>query len=111
MTVHRRLNPEPPTPQQQTQSSASSPPRIYSSLPPAELSLGGGSSIRTITIKPNNDAPVVSQAPNASQSPGTVLCPKCANPMVQRVARKGKRTGERFWGCSRFPRCTGMRGW
>jgi hypothetical protein len=38
-----------------------------------------------------------------------VLCPQCGSPMVQRTARKGSRAGERFWGCSRLPKCRGVR--
>jgi restriction system protein len=33
------------------------------------------------------------------------LCPKCGSEMVQRVAKQGKRPGEKFWGCSKFPAC------
>ncbi|NKB78969.1 hypothetical protein HED49_08245 [Ochrobactrum daejeonense] len=29
--------------------------------------------------------------------------------MVQRTARKGRNAGGSFWGCSRFPRCSGTR--
>jgi len=37
------------------------------------------------------------------------VCPFCAKPMVQRTARKGKRAGSRFWGCTGYPDCTGTR--
>jgi restriction system protein len=33
------------------------------------------------------------------------ICPACGSEMVVRVARKGKYTGQKFWGCSRFPEC------
>lgn len=36
-------------------------------------------------------------------------CPKCGSPMVQRVAQKGSQAGNRFWGCTRFPACRGVR--
>lgn len=32
-------------------------------------------------------------------------CPRCGNRMVLRTAKQGKNAGERFWGCSTFPRC------
>lgn len=32
-------------------------------------------------------------------------CPKCEAPMVERTAARGPRAGERFWGCSTYPRC------
>jgi len=33
------------------------------------------------------------------------LCPKCGQPLVRRVARKGPHAGKPFWGCSGFPGC------
>jgi len=36
-------------------------------------------------------------------------CPKCNSPMVKRTARQGKNAGGRFWGCSRYPDCRGIR--
>lgn len=32
-------------------------------------------------------------------------CPKCGAELVKRVAKKGKNAGQRFWGCSNFPKC------
>jgi restriction system protein len=32
-------------------------------------------------------------------------CPKCGSEMVLRTAKKGSYAGQRFWGCSDFPRC------
>lgn len=40
--------------------------------------------------------------------PAPVLCPRCGAPMVLRVAQKGARAGNRFYGCSRYPRCGGI---
>lgn len=36
-------------------------------------------------------------------------CPKCGARMVERVAKSGARAGQRFWGCSNFPTCRGVR--
>ena len=33
------------------------------------------------------------------------ICPKCGAEMVQRIAKKGKYAGQKFWGCSNFPNC------
>ena len=33
------------------------------------------------------------------------LCPKCSNPMVTRVDKRGALEGEHFWGCSAYPKC------
>lgn len=36
-------------------------------------------------------------------------CPKCGRSMVKRIAKKGVNAGSRFWGCSSFPLCRGIR--
>lgn len=36
-------------------------------------------------------------------------CPKCGRSMVKRIAKKGANAGSRFWGCSGFPTCRGIR--
>ena len=35
-------------------------------------------------------------------------CPKCHSEMIQRVAKKGARQGQIFYGCSQFPKCRGV---
>ena len=37
------------------------------------------------------------------------ICPECGAPMVVRTAQRGARTGERFLGCSTYPKCRGTR--
>lgn len=32
-------------------------------------------------------------------------CPKCGAPLILRTAKKGSHEGEKFYGCSRFPKC------
>lgn len=32
-------------------------------------------------------------------------CPSCGRPMVRRVAKKGKFSGQAFWGCTGYPEC------
>ncbi len=36
-------------------------------------------------------------------------CPKCGAEMVLRTAAKGPHKGEKFYGCSRFPKCRGVK--
>lgn len=50
---------------------------------------------------------VPSAAPAAEQT--MPACPKCGSEMVRRTAKKGANAGNQFWGCSRFPSCTGIR--
>ncbi|MDB6032780.1 MAG: topoisomerase-like zinc finger-containing protein [Verrucomicrobiales bacterium] len=37
----------------------------------------------------------------------TKICPQCDAEMVLRTVERGRRAGERFWGCSQFPKCEG----
>lgn len=50
-------------------------------------------------------APVSSQHLPTETSPH---CPRCGQPMVQRIARRGARQGQAFWGCRSYPRCNGI---
>ena len=34
-------------------------------------------------------------------------CPKCGGEMVRRLAKRGANAGREFWGCLRYPKCTG----
>jgi restriction system protein len=36
-------------------------------------------------------------------------CPRCGLPMIARVAKRGLQAGARFWGCTAYPRCRGLR--
>jgi hypothetical protein len=36
-------------------------------------------------------------------------CPICGNDMVPRIAKNGFRAGRKFWGCSKYPTCRGIR--
>jgi ssDNA-binding Zn-finger/Zn-ribbon topoisomerase 1 len=47
-------------------------------------------------------------APSPAQT-HAASCPRCGSRMVRRTARRGSRAGKPFWGCSRFPSCTGTR--
>jgi ssDNA-binding Zn-finger/Zn-ribbon topoisomerase 1 len=33
------------------------------------------------------------------------ICPRCGNKLVLRIAKKGENAGNKFYGCSRFPKC------
>jgi hypothetical protein len=64
----------------------------------------------TITPKP---APVAaaSSSPYATATTphGVPTCPRCGSSMLRRTARRGRQAGRGFWGCSRYPTCTGTR--
>ncbi|MQT77935.1 topoisomerase DNA-binding C4 zinc finger domain-containing protein [Pseudomonas helleri] len=37
-----------------------------------------------------------------------VFCPKCGSRMSMRTATKGRYNGNKFWGCTKFPKCNGI---
>jgi len=41
----------------------------------------------------------------AAQPSDTKACPKCGSNMVLRTSKKGPNAGNKFWGCSAFPKC------
>jgi hypothetical protein len=47
--------------------------------------------------------------PHVPPGPGEPDCPKCGSAMRLRLAKRGRRRGTQFWGCSRFPDCNGTR--
>lgn len=49
---------------------------------------------------------VVKPTPAAPAPIASLVCPKCGKPMVE---RNNRTTGQKFWGCSTFPVCRGMR--
>lgn len=36
-------------------------------------------------------------------------CPKCGSKMLLREAKRGANAGNKFWGCSEYPRCRGIK--
>lgn len=42
------------------------------------------------------------------ENTNTQSCPKCGNYMVLRETKKGANIGNKFWGCSNFPKCRGI---
>jgi len=42
-------------------------------------------------------------------SPSPPLCPRCSSVMVKRTNKAGAKTGNAFWGCSKFPACQEVR--
>ena len=65
--------------------------------------------IKEIELKPKYkdcEATVIKQIPDIlEQAPN---CPNCHGEMVQRVAKKGARQGQAFYGCVQFPKCRGV---
>ncbi|WP_351124795.1 topoisomerase DNA-binding C4 zinc finger domain-containing protein [Shewanella sp. T24-MNA-CIBAN-0130] len=36
------------------------------------------------------------------------FCPKCGSKMALRTAKNGAHAGNKFWGCSKYPKCKGL---
>lgn len=54
-------------------------------------------------------APPLSTPATATPFQGVPNCPRCGSSMRRRTARRGRQAGRSFWGCSRYPICTGTR--
>lgn len=62
--------------------------------------------VQTTPMQTTLAVEVVEPASVASTPIAPPACPKCGKPMVERSNRK---TTQRFWGCSTFPICRGVR--
>ncbi len=55
--------------------------------------------------KPNRGAARAPDSDTGSGNAAVPSCPRCAQAMVRRIAKKGANAGQQFWGCSAYPRC------
>ncbi|MFB3801587.1 topoisomerase DNA-binding C4 zinc finger domain-containing protein [Pseudomonas sp. K1(2024)] len=60
-------------------------------------------------VTPAAPPPQAPQIPTRETWDALGLCPDCGSRMVARVAKRGRHKGKSFYGCSKFPRCTGIR--
>jgi hypothetical protein len=62
-----------------------------------------------IESEPQVDEPAILEVTDhAATLIQTPTCPKCNGEMIKRVAKKGARQGQTFFGCSQFPKCRGV---
>ncbi|MDB6124225.1 MAG: hypothetical protein JWQ71_3218 [Pedosphaera sp.] len=47
------------------------------------------------------------ELPASNEPPALPRCPVCSKNMVLRTARRGSNAGNKFWGCTDYPRCKG----
>lgn len=66
-----------------------------------------GEVVAAVEVPPPPALPAASGPPELPAKDGVPNCPKCSAPMVERMAKKGARAGQSFWGCSQFPKCRG----
>jgi restriction system protein len=55
---------------------------------------------------PSRDAAAEAGVPVVAQA--SPACPQCGKAMIQRTAKKGQFAGQPFWGCGRYPKCSGI---
>ena len=70
---------------------------------PAELTAALHQYFNPEIVEPSS--PVISPEPET----GTPLCPKCGSEMILRTAKNGANKGKKFWGCTNYPKCHGIR--
>jgi DNA-binding helix-hairpin-helix protein with protein kinase domain len=63
----------------------------------------------SFTPRPSTWTPAGPASTRGSGRPAVQTCPRCGSNMVVRTARQGRNAGNQFWGCSRYPSCTGTR--
>ncbi|HOI54060.1 MAG TPA: topoisomerase DNA-binding C4 zinc finger domain-containing protein [Phycisphaerae bacterium] len=56
----------------------------------------------------NAEPGVLAERPPADGQPTPPTCPLCGATMTLRTARRGKKAGDQFWGCQRYPKCKGI---
>lgn len=69
-----------------------------------EFSLGRG----IVLIDGQGLGKIISETPpsvRSVESENKRICPACDSELVLKLARKGARAGQKFWGCSSYPRC------
>ncbi len=62
-------------------------------------------SVQPIPSPSPDSRPATPASVSAPAHSGQKHCPQCGQPMVLRAAQRGPQAGQRFWGCSQFPRC------
>jgi restriction system protein len=71
-----------------------------------EIELIDGRMLEASTRAAGGRARAAVASPETRAAPA---CPECGSSMSMRVARRGRKVGQRFWGCSRYPACKGTR--
>ena len=64
---------------------------------------------KTRTGGSTTDKPASLKAEIVMEDAGPPACPVCFQPMTMRTAQRGANAGNRFWGCTSYPKCRGTR--
>ena len=71
------------------------------------IELIDGKGLSALLREPTNSVASATIPQTKSINTSTPACPRCNEPMVSRVAKRGINAGSEFWGCRRYPKCTG----
>ena len=69
------------------------------------IELVDGQALQELLSKAKNFGGAPPIAPANAIMTATPACPRCNEPMVPRVAKRGANLGSEFWGCRRYPKC------
>jgi restriction system protein len=69
------------------------------------IELIDGKTLPKLLRKAENSAATSTSMPTNAISKSLPPCPRCNEPMVVRVAKRGANSGSEFWGCRRYPKC------
>jgi restriction system protein len=64
---------------------------------------------RSGAVPAGSESKVSPEKPAAEGMSEVPQCPQCSSAMVLRTAKRGSNSGQRFWGCQRYPKCKGTR--
>ena len=71
------------------------------------IELIDGTRLQKLLRKPSNTT-AASATPMTSHGTTTTTvpsCPRCKEPMIARIAKRGAHAGNEFWGCPHYPKC------
>ena len=54
----------------------------------------------------NSDIQLENVSVEQNPASKTIMCSRCGAPMIERIAKKGNNKGNKFWGCSSYPKCS-----
>ena len=56
-------------------------------------------------MQESNEKQITDATDNLETETIAMVCPKCEAELIERIATKGQYAGQKFWGCSNFPKC------
>ena len=96
--VMEAMSPQPPAESAKTSPLAADQPEISAFSQETMASTASNAPASSFERSPESSL-------SQDASPESRACPKCGEPMLLRKAKSGANAGQRFWGCSAFPKC------